>query len=540
MDCDRCPGVHCDKGVGAVVNMKVVVVVLVALMCLCWVPVSVRAAPGFTPSEYLTPSFTWACDLTPSNGDLPHELVDGDPGASTSTYWEANDTYLYWGNATSTVDTSANWGVGRAIFGLDDPIGTSDYWQISATYWIVGITFLSPSWTQIGSYGLTTSGVFSSANIGVGILDDAGNLVYEQMHTSASYEGYWLVSGSGSSSNPPTSFQRPGSGSFWYDMATNTNTGKPWTLDEINHMVIIIEVRFQTAIFAYLTYDAGAGVAIALSGALLAVAPVDYTPTSSPVGSFILRPEEDYLSYQWANSTGVDPSDLSAEVNETTVFGDGAASYIQTTWNNTGKYAYFVMSDPPDWAVDTEYSLRIWIIVQASTYLTAAQGNLTFGVVSLFGSPPWRAVTGGAYNVPTTYKNYSLITTYNPTTQTAWTLASLSSVSSVISTNVTNPPAGYTIRVTQIAIICTPIGDFEFDDTGNYDYTIGEVVHWLANDGIAMIFALIGIFMMTLSPAIGVMRSKEGDGAIMGYLIAVLLFVIGLGFFWSGLAGHWV
>lgn len=505
------------------------------LICLSSIAIMIpgaEASPSFTPTEYLSLSSTVTCDFNRSDvSSLPHTLVNGNPGATNALYWETNRSYLYFGNATSASDTASQFGIGRAVFRLSDPVGTSDYWQVSVTTWWAGITYLSPTWTEVGSYTLSATGVYSSGNVGVGILaSDTGagstTIVSEQLHTSAYLESYWEINGGAPTDQPPSTWRRPATGTDWWDATTNTLTGTPWTLDEVRRMVVIVDLRFETTIFSYISRQAGSSVSLALGGVSVAIAPAAYTPPAVPSGGFILRPNADIGVDDMSYYPGTEDGYFDA-VNETNQFGDGDTSYINGTWA-LGNGVILGFENVPSWVDDdTVFSVTAWVIARETV-------DSSYPLVTALVRGSEGGVTGGTFSTLISYANRSVYAPVNPDTNLSWT------VDQVNDLTMTLAPwwailVGYTgeCRITQVALLVVPVTQEPGGST-----SFADVFYWLgAGGGFFGILGAIGFFGMVAIPIMAAYAYREGAGGEI-FVGATITFVLFLGFFltslWAG------
>jgi len=432
---------------------------------------------GWAGSEILNPDETLFCDFETSkpSGD-PHQFISGDPGAiypagQATTYWETNDSYCYWGNATSAIDTDSGWGIGRGIFTLDDPVGTSEYWVVNVTYWTVGIVFLSPTWTQIGSYSLSTSGLWCAGNLGVGITASATSdyLIHSQMHPDAGsgQDGWWWINGETPTDAPPDQWMRPEGGTFAYPFLTNTLYNRPFTLEEVRNMAIIIELSFLPTIFGNFDFCGVGGVSIAIGGLSVEAIPTTYTPPDYSSG-FILRPESDYAGDNWKTKDYA-TTNLYAQIDENNTGSDQDTSWIYANWtsvNTETTYAQFKMTDTPEYAEETTYTAYLWAIMKSDyqDYNALAITGFTFENATL---GMWYI---GSVGVSENWANYSM--TYSPVVKSGeiagtpipgpFTLSQLDNiVSSVYLFPYQNSSDDYgaylgKLKISQLAIFCVP------------------------------------------------------------------------------------
>lgn len=296
------------------------------------------------------------------------QCIQGNPGSIASfggfntLFWETNDTYLYWGNATGPGDTSTDWGIGKGIYKISDPIGDSEYWTLNISCWTAGLSFLSPTWTQIGTYALSSSGIWCAFNLGVGTTaGNASYLTHTQMHTEEAQDSWWWTNGAGTYDNPPNAWVRPEGGTGVWPVETHTLYNRPFTLEEVRNLVVILEVSFTADIFYHLSgYTAGAGLSIGIGGIMVTAIPVAYTPPDY-TNSFVLWPEneagthcdnEDDIFKNESDSTDSDA--LTISINETVIDYD---TYAWANWTSINlpidspgsQYAIFNLSD-----IDTE------------------------------------------------------------------------------------------------------------------------------------------------------------------------------------------
>ena len=521
---------------------------------------------GWAGSEILNPDETISCDFETSkpSGD-PHQFISGDPGAiypagQATTYWETNDSYCYWGNATSAVDTDSGWGIGKGIFTLDDPVGTSEYWVVNVTYWTVGIVFLSPTWTQIGSYSLSTSGLWCAGNLGVGITASATSdyLIHSQMHPDAGsgQDGWWWINGETPTDAPPDQWMRPEGGTFAYPFLTNTLYNRPFTLDEVRNMAIIIELSFLPTIFGNFDFCGVGGVSIAIGGLSVEAIPTDYTPPDYADG-FILRPDGDLLDSQW--QSGVNETFRSMDwtepvfdkVNETTSSSDQETSYVYSSWadqNNymdgdddkelSNIYVVFNMTNPPVDAPDDEYAVYLWVIARS----TVQNYSSTFVMKMELATAPQQSYENWIHGLSESYANYSgeYLTSYTPdmvsgggtmpyNVEPHYSLAELEHLLTGIylfaSTDydgVYSLTDGY-VRVSQIAVICVP-----------YSQDDADFVNPATEDTMNAIIWLVIIYL----PALAISNFVPKLGFVAGMSLMLGIFGLAMaGFFQVSIMG---
>ena len=500
-----------------VTSISICAMLMTILVLILFVPGDAKAA--VVPTEYLIPDGIIQCDFIDSRTGYQgsanaYTAVDGDPGASSVAYWETNDTYLYWGNNTQTGSIQTGWGIGRGIFTLSDPIdlSASDYWQVTATCWVSGMAFLSPAWTQIGGYSLTSNGLWSAFNIGVGYTDDLGVLQYVQMHTSALQDSYWWVDHEGTNDQPPISWDRPQTGTNTYDILLNTLTGAPFTANNIENMVIVVDISLTSQIWSKCTYETGEGIAIALGGIRLGIEPATYTPVSYPNG-FILRPDGDAYNEVWLNESD-SPNDTFNSVNESTVSGDSDTTFVYTGWDNYSYYEdelQWTLTDPPDEAYDSEeefYYVYAWVIMKSSIQDYAM--DVTFGCAWPYEDYDRRDMT--VSGVPTgSYRNYTMY----------FGLFASWGDNGMVSIDELDDMLGFVtidqgdivdydefLYVTQFAVICVPITFEESSDT----FVSAGI------DGIIWI-------LITFLPALALNTVMPKYGLMAG--LALMLFVFG-------------
>lgn len=242
-----------------------------------------EAIPGFTPTEYLIPNATLSCDLHMADGNLNsvYTAVDGEPGTPSATYWETNNSYLYWGNLSSVYDETGDRGVGTAIFHLSEPLGVSStgYWQLSVTSYTAFPSF-SADWTNLGHVTVCdASNEYHGYDLGIGYtsVNRGSTLVHSQMAHTTWSESSWGIDGStGNIWDPPSYWFRPDTGSQWWDTGNNTLQDRAWSTAEVYNLVVIIQMRLTNEAFTGITKDGGNPVALAVGGLRVAIAPSPY------------------------------------------------------------------------------------------------------------------------------------------------------------------------------------------------------------------------------------------------------------------------
>ena len=179
---------------------------------------------------------------------------------------------------------------------------------------------------------IVPSGDYLSVRFGVGYNSETLGY-YEQMEPD-----YQPTSGSGGTNihtcNPTGGWE------FEHDLED-----RPFSLEEVQAMYVIIWLRFDSAAFAQIP-EPSTPKSLLLLYVQAYILPEEYTPPpdSTPTaGSFILRPDGDISSWAWLSTE----STLAAAVNETYYHGDGDSSFINST--KSVAPAVFSLSNPPSW-----------------------------------------------------------------------------------------------------------------------------------------------------------------------------------------------
>ena len=491
-----------------------------AILCLGAIPL-IGVNVSATTTETLSINDYIRCDFESAEGASLVDEIDGNPGASSAAFWETNRTWLYWGNSTSAADDGP-WGIGRGIFELTTPVSTAAYWSVNVTCWLAPITFLPPTFSEIGTYSQSSNGMWAAFNLGVGLVDEYGQVEHIQMHTSALQDSYWWLGGGLYNDQPPATWTRPATGTNYWTAATNTLANRPWTLEEIERMVVILDVSTATDIFVKANEVAGSGVSIGIGGIFVTVTPVSYSPPDYS-GGFILRPDDD-ISYDGWHTPDYNETDMFSYVNETDDFSDYTDSYIQTNWtyeNEDHSYITFSLTDTPDYAEDTQYTAYVWVIMENQYQLYDATILIGFGI----SDQPYSYVQMSASGVSEYWSNYSMVSNimYYPiqhlmapftASPGPYTLDDLDN--SIVTLNLLkykDLPSGWynewmgPLNVTQIGVICIP-------------YTADEIRQIVSEETTYGILWLIILYLPAI--AIGQVVPKYGFAA--GMMLMLWLF----------------
>jgi hypothetical protein len=469
---------------------------------------SVEGADAATVLTRFTDT-TWGdpdTDDTLPGVNYPGDEYDGDPGC------------LYWGNRT--VLGGGVYGTATIKVGLTDIVGaSSDYWSFDAIIIYELVDHVLPF--SVGdSYPNTFSNTLN-CSIRVGF----GSGSYSGWNDSVTYPG-------SVGSTYPVGY--PQAGGYHYDIM-NDGLSRPWTTAEINAGYVIITMRMDLAVFDTSDWP----VSMVLGGIQMQVQSETYTGPPDPSAySFILYPNDDISNYQWHP---VPTDDLFDNLNETTHFGDATTTYIRASWDYLANYR-FEFDDPPDDALTgTYYAVTAYMVAKENVSNSNDQLGLHIGSLVYSGSAftPWvLAEESLYYDLSTSWTNYSTAWTrpggdQGSRTTTNWSLSQLANVTGRLSPTGSDPYGG--ICVTQVALLCTPTSVVPATEIP------GEgMIGWIADGGIKTILGIMGALMLVMGPTIILVKGREDDGTLSGYFVGVLIVVMGIGFLYAGLAGHWV
>jgi len=516
-------------------------VVCLSFVCLAALTASssnTEAAPGdyywrVKPvSTIMNDLLIYTNEETPS---APHECVtnygtgtwgNGDSTSPDDLIDEADDDpgYLYWGDDADVGGDPwpGTFGAAQAKFILDDPTPAhettvtgvpstasgvmADYYVVNAWVWY------TLTWGGTPADGSTTidgedQTVAVSIRTGLGYTGaDTGS--YEYMNESRNITG---ASG--------TSY----TGHAFYN-ARNEVYERPFTMDEVNHMYFIVELRFDAgAISKFNYYLDGGNIALFMLDVLYENA--EYTPPVLQTGSFILRPNggANYSSYM----TPYPVTERYLAVDETPHFGDGEVSYLYSGWTNKTSVP-LTFDDTPSWASAAGYTATLWAITRE----TVATSDEEFAM-ALYGSNLKLSFTE-KHSLQTAYTNQTLSVPTNPGTNISWTLDELDAITASFIARYDDPdniPTG-DCRITQVAILCTP----SYYTPPDVDF--GGTQEWLATgNGFMTIFAIFGFIGLCATPVLAVFMLKEGDQSVL-YTIAMTIFMGTMFFFlfWFGIS----
>lgn len=264
-------------------NILALTVFVMAMLSPLAFTIEVAAIPGFTPTEYLIPNAMLSSDFHMADGNLnsQYTAVDGNPGASSDTFWETNNSYIYWGNLSSQYDETGDRGVGTAIFHLSEPLGISPtgYWRLSATTWMSFPTFAA-NWIDIGHViQADASNAYHGYDLGIGYtsVNRGGTLVHSQYAHTAWSSSSWGVDGASADY-----WFRPDTGIQWWDVGNNSLESRAWSTSEMYNLVVIIQMKLENQLFlSTLIKNGGDPLALACCGLQVAIAPSPYTYTTT-------------------------------------------------------------------------------------------------------------------------------------------------------------------------------------------------------------------------------------------------------------------
>jgi len=450
-------------------------------------------------------------ELTEAYADYPNVLVQNSMYSRSSMYcWDLQDT-----------DTE---GYGSHVMrmALDLPPGLSGYYQLSYFATINIFEYLNPA-SAFSEIKWTPS---ENLTIRLGLAMPASSPYDIQYNWSDpaevedNYGANYIVADS-----------------FGYDLTANQTNFlqgfRPFSAAELEDVQLAIDCYIHEDFWGLATeYDDGYIRAYVAAAGVL-VTPVPYSEPVASTAAFILRPDSDL---NWTQSwTGVpNATDLHENINDSAALGDGDDSYIRALWDEYAVH-WSGLSDPPETASDDyRYEVTLWVMTR-ETVDNFNDELRTAVVLPGFGMTPWISTAvltdPGASYWNFTYPQLEVPETLNESTN--WTLDELTDA--MLQFTLTGSDPYGEIRITQVALYCVPCEyvapppEFDFDGVAGF----------LVNGGLSLIFAFIGVALMVVAPAVGVIRAKSGEGGIMGFMICVFLIALGTGLLWVGLAGHW-
>jgi hypothetical protein len=183
------------------------------------------------------------------------------------------------------------------------------------------------------------------------------------------------------------------------------------------------------------------------------------------------------------------------------------------------------------WDANVRFSVRPWVIAKET--VTTVHPML----LAIYDSDdPSETAPYGIFNVGPSWTNYTATANINhPITNTTWTYDQLSNIRLSVGVWL-YPflPATGELQITQIAIMVSP--SYSYVPSSNWDF--GLISQWLGGNGITTIIGIMGFGLLIGVPTMAVIAYRDGDNDAFGSVVhAVVLMVIGFGFFLVGLLG---
>lgn len=321
------------------------------------------------------------------------------------------------------------------------------------------------------------------------------------------------------------------------DFHENWVYDRPFTAAEVESMQMVIELKVESdwwSAGSVTNYDGGTVWMHFADAGVLAV-PASYTPPVISAHSFILRPDEDLYNFNWHP---IPEDDLFDNLNESTEFSDKTTTYIRSAWAQGHLYRCG-FENPPSTALTTSYySVSFWMIAKENATnsiddLWVAAGTIVY-TEDAFAPFEVQQDIIGEFDLTTTWANESVANIeIGRTTNVNWTIDQIKNVTVSIMPSGNDPDGG--ICVSQIALICTPTSAIPEAEVPT---SFSDMGGWLNADGLQTIFGIMGFLMLLISPVSIFVMSKT-EGGIAAFFYAALLAVMGIGFLWAGLSGHW-
>lgn len=443
----------------------------------------------------------------------------------TPTLWsdsdDADDNYYdkepgiwLWGDATNP--TTGDFGTAELRFTVTDLIGeTSAYYNIAVNV-ISTFTLDDPvdgDTTKIDTVEGSTETL--SFRIGFGYTDAATG---SSEHINSSYRNASGHKGTVTS----------GDSILWSDpdyLQANEPFDRPWTADEINHLYVVLQMRFEGSAISHLEDNSPTPINFALAYiVVLATVNDTYTPTTPPEGRFILRPSGDTYSNGFVNYSVDDYEGMYGALNDTTQHGDAEQSFINATWAKAA-FVGLKFTDPPAWAQDIEYKVTLWSIIRQTEVTPGAFYTLTMSISS-------DGLDQKVYYPTTSYTNNTHESLYIPGSADFWGLTDLEDIQANIWLNWVGSTPDGEMRVTQMAFLCTPIipGDY-VPDTG--EFTDDTFIEWITADGIFTIFGIMGGIGLIAGAPLAILFYKSGKadgpsalGIAVGIIFVSMCFIL--------------
>jgi hypothetical protein len=463
-----------------------------------------RSSPSTTSIPTLLNNYT---------ADNANYLYDDTPGT------------LYWGAVSSA--TVGTFGVGQIILSVADLVGErADYYNITVKV-LGGLVDSTP-------YDVHTvfTGHSNALSWRMGVAS-GGSISYSDMYLSSGVtpvplgSHYYAAGGYGNLTTLGTN--------HWATSLTwpimNQDSDRPWTDDEVDNMMVVIELRLDTGLWAGWSNIDNRPVRFCLRYAEVTAIPVTtYTPpapTPAPAGSFILRPDSDITTFGWETTEAT----YFEAVNETQYHGDATTSYINSTWSMAHTLTFGFTDALVGWDANVRFSVKPWVIAKETVT------TLDPMLLAIYDSDdPSETAPYGIFNVGPSWTNYTATANINhPITNTTWTYDQLSNIRLSVGVLVYPfPPATGELQITQIAIMVSP--SYSYVPSSNWDF--GLISQWLGGNGITTIIGIMGFGLLIGVPTMAVIAYRDGDNDAFGSVVhAVVLMVIGFGFFMVGLLG---
>ena len=421
-------------------------------------------------------------------------------------YWDATPGCVLWGDAESATDGS--YGTGEVRFEVEDLAGeVADYYYLEFWIWTIivygvppaGVTYPDPATESI------------SFRLGFGYTDAASG--------SNEFINSTYVNVSASSGAP---FETTAGSLEWYDIE-NGAENRPFTLSEMNHLYVVIQMRFDPGGWGALHSQANPPYNLGICYTALRAVPTTHTPETPQTGSFVLRPDMDIHVNGFENQTVSDNEGMYGALNETNQHGDAEQSYINASWDKSA-FVSFGFTDPPAWATDIDYRVTLWTIIRHTETGIGTLYSLTMSISS-------DGYDQKSYYPSTSYTNNTHDSDYVPGGADWWTLTDLEDIIAHLWLGWTGATPSGELRVTQLAFLVTPVvpgdyvpptGDYEFEDVLDF---FGE------GNGFSIIFAVIGGIGLIATAPLMIMYYKEGrESGIGAIALGACMIAASLGF----------
>jgi hypothetical protein len=461
-----------------------------------------RSSPSTTSISALLNNYT---------GDNANYLYDDTPGT------------MYWGAVSSA--TVGTFGVGQIILSIADLVGErADYYNMTVQV-LGGLVDSTP-------YDVHTvfAGHSNALSWRMGVAS-GGSVSYSDMYLSSGVTPvplgahYYAAGGYGNLTTLGTN--------HWATSLTwpimNLDYDRPWTDDEVDDMMVVIELRCDAALWASWSNIDNKPVRFCLRYAEVTAIPVTtYTPAApvpAPTGSFILRPDSDITTFGWESTEAT----YYEAVNETQYHGDASTSYINSTWTMAHTMTFGFEDAVVGWDTSVRFSVKPWVIAKETA---TTIDPLALAIYD--SDDPSETAPYGLFNIGPSWTNYSATANINhPITNTTWTYDQLSNIRLSIGFVVILPATGE-LQITQIAILVSP--SYSYIPSSNWDF--GLIADWLGGSGITTIIGVLGFGLLIAVPSMAVIAYRDGDSDAFGSVVhAAVLMVIGFGFFLVGLIG---